>query len=106
MCLLISCTQVVLTVMMNIVSTALAVTAIVLYSVDLVHRSYGYMCELPHRGSDSVYAWTTASPAKKAKWEKIYQNRLEIYRACEEDMLVMKVIREKSRFGFSRISEV
>lgn len=90
--LLIVCIQVVLTVMMNIVSAALAITTIVLYSVDLVGRQYNYWCHLPDRQEDDRYSWTTASPAKKAEQEEIYQMKLERYRVCQEHKLIMKVI--------------
>lgn len=89
--LLLLCMQVVLTVMMNIVSTALAVTSIVLYSVDLAQTPYRYWCRMPKQ-QENYYVWTTASPVKKAKLEEIYQQRLENYRVCVENELMLKVI--------------
>ncbi|MCI4391209.1 hypothetical protein PGIGA_G00131410 [Pangasianodon gigas] len=82
---------VVLTVVMNIVSAALAITAIVLYSVDLAQTRY-YLCESPERRQDTYYYWTTASPSKKAEWDEIFQRKLEIYRVCQENQLTMKTI--------------
>lgn len=90
---LILCTQVVLTVVMNIVSTALALTAIVFYAVDIaVSEHHNYWCELPTRQEDGRYFWTTASPAKKAEWEEIFERKMKDYRICQENQLVMKVI--------------
>lgn len=90
--LLILCLQVILIVVMNIVSAAFAIAATVLYSVDLRQRHYKYFCRLPKRRDDSWYYWTTASPARKAEWEKDFQGKLESYTVCEEIRVIMQVI--------------
>ncbi|MCJ8745447.1 hypothetical protein PDJAM_G00130210 [Pangasius djambal] len=81
---------VVLTVVMNIVSAGLAITAIVLYSVDLAQTRY-YWCQAPERRDPYDY-WTTASPLKKADWDEVFKRKLEVYRVCQENQLIMKTI--------------
>ncbi|KAF4076089.1 hypothetical protein AMELA_G00226620 [Ameiurus melas] len=83
---------VVLTVVMNIVSGALAITAIVLYSVDLAQRWYFQECDLPKRQQDDLYQWTTASPSKKAQMDELFEIRLENYRGCEQSTHLLKTI--------------
>lgn len=77
---------------MNIVSAALAITAIVLYSVDLAEGRYNYWCNRPEHQKDNLYSWTTATPSKKAEWDKTFEKQLENYRVCEENWYLMKVI--------------
>ncbi|KAF7692038.1 hypothetical protein HF521_011005 [Silurus meridionalis] len=76
---------VVLTVMMNIVSSALAITAIVLYSVHLGENNYWNMCNVPERQNNYRYYWTTASPSKRAEWDAAYELKLKDYTACLEN---------------------
>ncbi|XP_017308278.1 uncharacterized protein tmem176l.1 [Ictalurus punctatus] len=83
---------VVLTVVMNIVSSALAITAIVLYSVDLAQIRYIYGCELPKREPDDRYYWTTASPSKKAQLDELFEIKLENYRRCEQNKHLIQTI--------------
>lgn len=90
--LLVLCIQVVLTVVMNIVSSALAITAIVLYSVALAQIRYIYECELPKREPDDRYYWTTASPSKKAQLDELFEIKLENYRRCEQNKHLIQVI--------------
>ncbi|TSK20113.1 Membrane-spanning 4-domains subfamily A member 12 [Bagarius yarrelli] len=82
---------VVLTVLMNIVSSALAITNIVLYSVDLARGPMYNRCQFPDRQQD-VYSWTTASPSKKAMQDKIYEEKLKDYRSCQANSLIMQKI--------------
>ncbi|XP_053467974.1 uncharacterized protein tmem176l.1 [Ictalurus furcatus] len=83
---------VVLTVVMNIVSGALAITAIVLYSVSLAQIRYIYGCELPKREPEYQYYWTTASPSKKAQLDEIFEIKLENYRRCEQNKRLIQTI--------------
>ncbi|KAI5092428.1 hypothetical protein C0J45_18059 [Silurus meridionalis] len=76
---------VVLTVMMNIVSSALAITAIVLYSVHLGENNYWNMCNVPERQNNYRYYWTTASPSKRTEWDAVYELKLKDYTACLEN---------------------
>lgn len=84
---LVLCMQIVLTVVMNITSAALAITAIVLYSLEL-GRNYYYWCE-PPKSEQHLYSWTTQSTLKR---DEIFEKKRENYRICEESRKLVQVI--------------
>ncbi|XP_060756380.1 uncharacterized protein tmem176l.1 [Neoarius graeffei] len=80
---------IVLTVVMNITSAALAITAIVLYSLEL-GRNYYYWCE-PPKSEQHLYSWTTQSTLKR---DEIFEKKRENYRICEESRKLVQLLRQ------------
>ncbi|XP_060717500.1 uncharacterized protein LOC132840117 [Tachysurus vachellii] len=79
-----------LTVLMNIMSAALAITFIVKYSMDLATRPRWSKCEDPAANEGYRYSWTTPSPTKKAMLDEIFEKKLEDYRVCKENWLIIQ----------------
>lgn len=75
------CSQIVITVFMNLFSIGLAITAIVLYSNDLAEGPYVYGCEKPER-----------SASRKAEIDVEYRRKLDDYTVCLKSMQTLQVI--------------
>ncbi|XP_062841672.1 uncharacterized protein tmem176l.1 [Trichomycterus rosablanca] len=80
-----------MTVMMNVVGVALAITGIVLYSVDLARGPYFYGCSPPDE-KGYRYSWTTPSPSRRDALDETYQKKLEDYSVCMNNKHIIQMV--------------